>query len=329
MINNLQILRAFAAMNVVLLHIIGTSKRYGAPVHALSFLEGWGANGVDLFFVISGFVMVYTQSLKPKAALAFFKNRVIRIVPIYWFLTFSIVALYLVLPSVFSRLHPTVKHFTSSLFFLSGVVVEKDPLLTVGWTLEYEMMFYSVFAVGIALTKQERLTVLPAVVLLALALSGLTDMIVLEFVFGMIVATIFLRLKTLPHAGLVFCTGVLLLALSLVINTGLHRVWKWGVPAFLIVLSLCYLPQSQNRFGKLMGDASYSIYLMQVFAYPAFYKFSTRFLPALPNDLLALVCLAVSVALGVLVYSIIEKRLAQGARHLLARAAPIPASNPA
>ena len=329
MINNLQILRAFAATSVALAHIIGNAKSYGLPVRALSFLEGWGVNGVDLFFVLSGFLMVYTQRLKPKSAFAFFKNRVIRIVPIYWFLTFSMVGLYLVLPSAFNRLHPTVAHVTSALFFVSRIVVDKFPPVSVGWTLEYEMMFYALFAVGIAVTNQKRLIVVPAVLLSALALLGITDLIVLEFVFGMVAATIFLRLKTLPHAGLVLCSGVVLLALSLVINTGLDRVWKWGVPSFLIVLPLCYLPQSQNRLGKLLGDASYSIYLIQVFTIPVVYKFSTKLLPGLPNDLVALICLALSVAVGVLVYFTIEKRLVQGARHLLTRAAPNPAPSPA
>jgi peptidoglycan/LPS O-acetylase OafA/YrhL len=71
MINNLQILRAFAAINVVLFHIIGTSVSYGQGVVQFSFLEGWGANGVDIFFVISGFVMVYTQLKNPKSFFIF------------------------------------------------------------------------------------------------------------------------------------------------------------------------------------------------------------------------------------------------------------------
>ena len=60
MLLNLQLLRAFAALNVVLFHTIGTCfLRYETDF--ISYLEGWGANGVDIFFVISGFVMLYTQ----------------------------------------------------------------------------------------------------------------------------------------------------------------------------------------------------------------------------------------------------------------------------
>ncbi|MDB2405246.1 acyltransferase family protein [bacterium] len=63
MLLNLQILRAFAALSVVLFHTIGTSSSYGFDTRWISYLEGWGASGVDVFFVISGFVMLYTQLL--------------------------------------------------------------------------------------------------------------------------------------------------------------------------------------------------------------------------------------------------------------------------
>jgi peptidoglycan/LPS O-acetylase OafA/YrhL len=63
-INNLQILRAFAAINVVIFHIIGTAIDYGFEADKLSLFRGWGANGVDVFFVLSGFVMLHSQLQK-------------------------------------------------------------------------------------------------------------------------------------------------------------------------------------------------------------------------------------------------------------------------
>jgi surface polysaccharide O-acyltransferase-like enzyme len=74
MLYNLQILRAFAALNVVYFHIIKSAESYRQPVVLFSFLDGWGANGVDVFFVISGFVMVYTQSVREKKALTFYRT---------------------------------------------------------------------------------------------------------------------------------------------------------------------------------------------------------------------------------------------------------------
>ena len=67
-INNLQILRAFAAINVVIFHIIGTSIDYGFEIDKLSLFRGWGANGVDVFFVLSGFVMLHSQLQKKRSA---------------------------------------------------------------------------------------------------------------------------------------------------------------------------------------------------------------------------------------------------------------------
>ena len=84
MIMNLQLLRAFAALNVVVLHTIGTADSYGYETNLISYLEGWGANGVDIFFVISGFVMLYTQLDNKKTVKDFLILRAIRIIPIYW-----------------------------------------------------------------------------------------------------------------------------------------------------------------------------------------------------------------------------------------------------
>ena len=68
---NLQYLRAFAAINVVLFHIIGTATSYGYKPDFFSSLEGWGQNGVDIFFVISGFVMYYIQYQKKEVVSSF------------------------------------------------------------------------------------------------------------------------------------------------------------------------------------------------------------------------------------------------------------------
>ena len=94
MLINLQLLRGFAALNVVLLHSIETSASYGYETDFIAFFDGWGANGVDIFFVISGFVMLYTQLDNKNSPKDFLINRAIRIIPIYWLLTLAIIAIY-------------------------------------------------------------------------------------------------------------------------------------------------------------------------------------------------------------------------------------------
>ena len=81
MISNIQALRAFAAINVVFLHVIKTASNYEQNTDFLSFLTDWGANGVDIFFVISGFVMLHTQMLRRRNIGAFLKSRIIRNCP--------------------------------------------------------------------------------------------------------------------------------------------------------------------------------------------------------------------------------------------------------
>ena len=84
---NLQILRAMAAPSVVVYHVLHTAREYGLPADALLGLHGWGKNGVDVFFVISGFVMVYAQEQRPKRRVPFLWDQVaqalkrVRVVP--------------------------------------------------------------------------------------------------------------------------------------------------------------------------------------------------------------------------------------------------------
>lgn len=115
-INNLQALRAFAALNVIFYHIIGTSPSYNFQLKTFDFLTGWGANGVDIFFVISGFVMVYIQKNKPRTPKAFLTDRFFRIVPMYWLLTAVIALLLIFLPTSFRQLQWSPKWLLDCFF---------------------------------------------------------------------------------------------------------------------------------------------------------------------------------------------------------------------
>ena len=124
MISNLQFLRAFAAINVVIYHIIGTSIAYSYDLNLINKLAGWGANGVDVFFVISGFIMYFVQNKNPKKKpIEFFKSRLIRIVPLYWLMTFLSFGVFYILPSdIFNGNAPPLSRVFESLFFLWFVV---------------------------------------------------------------------------------------------------------------------------------------------------------------------------------------------------------------
>lgn len=310
MLDNIQALRAFAALNVVFFHIIGTSISYNQGVDFFVFLTGWGSNGVDIFFVISGFIMVYTQDKKSRTALSFLYNRIVRIAPIYWLLTIFLVGIYFFLPSVFRELKPSLSHFLSSLTFTSQALDYGSPMLYVGWTLEYEMFFYVLFSLGLIFKSKTMSFLTPVLILLMVAFLGLTQLMVLEFVLGMICAKIYIS-ERYNHLGLLsFIVGTVFLLLSIFYKLDIDGLFLYGIPSFFIVFGLINMKQIKNKLLIYLGSASYSIYLIQVFTIPAFYKFSSKFLPYLQTDLISILALVFTTIAGCVLYSLVEKKLA-------------------
>lgn len=324
-IQNIQVLRAFAAINVLIFHIIGTASGYAASTVFIQTLQGWGENGVDLFFVISGFVMLHTQMKRRQAPMHFLKLRILRIVPLYWLLTAFVVIVCTISPNVFRGLSISLSHVFSSLFFTSQFFNNSFPILCVGWTLEWEMLFYLVFTLALRIQSWERFFLCVASMLVAIALIT-KYWIVLEFLMGMSVAYSLYHWRLSQGAGLwIFLMGFVLLLLSLVPSIAAQeweRALIWGIPSFLIVLGAVYARQSTSSLLSYLGDASYSIYLTQVFSIAAFYKLSSRLGIALHGDLLALLCLLFSLALACGIYSFIEKPLTVYLRRRVQGVAP-------
>lgn len=317
---NLQALRAFAALSVVLLHGLEIASTYGQAPEILGFFGKWGNCGVDLFFVISGFVMVYIHSIRPRSPLGFLSARISRIVPIYWFITITVAIASVVMPSVFRHLDIDAAHFISSLFFFAGSTSDLEPILGVGWTLEYEMMFYALFAIALAFRNELILYLLPTVVLGALAISGLADWIVLEFILGMLLARFFVNGGQIKNPVLWAVAGFVLLLASIPFSaTAEHmRVLVWGVPSALIVLSVLYMPQQKNRFVSLLGNASYSIYLVHFIALTVIYKIIAviGLRDSVNADVLLAITLVIATIAGVVFYRVIEKPLGRAMKNL-------------
>ena len=303
MLANIQFLRAFAALNVVLFHIIGAAGPYGAGTMFLRPLAGWGASGVDIFFVISGFVMVYIQRRNPRSPFAFLQGRLWRIVPDYWILTLLLAGLYAAAPNAIANPVIQLDWLVASLFFVSALVFDgRWPMLYVGWTLEFEMLFYVIFAACLLFGNAsiQRLIVFAALILLVVL--GL-NLMAIEFLFGMGVAIV-LEKVTVPRGALITVglLGIVGLCASLFFHPGVHRVIMWGIPAALIVFASAALPQFRCRPLEYLGDASYDIYLVQVFTIPATYRLSSSLLAFMPPDAIALLCLAVTAAAGCVLF---------------------------
>lgn len=315
-INNLQALRAFAALNVTLFHTLATSDAYGYQLNLFSPLLGWGGNGVDIFFVLSGFIMVYILNNKKVSPKDFFIERLLRVAPLYWILTGTFLMLVLAVPSAFRSESPSIiPHALASIFFISQAWLGQLPLLFDGWSLEYEMLFYVLLTIGLFFPKRYQAYVFASAGIIFSALVFKIDPIVYEFIFGMVVGYLFCYLKgRIPFAWPFFILGAVLFFSTLVHNPLLDwtesRIIRAGIPSLFIVYGLIGVKQIHSGLLTLLGDASYSIYLIQVFTIPAFYKLVTYLrLPGAQADVLALICLGLTASAGLISYWVLERHL--------------------
>jgi exopolysaccharide production protein ExoZ len=323
-INNLQVLRAFAAINVVVFHAIGAAAGYGMPVHYFKPLEGWGINGVDIFFVISGFMMAEIGLQKNPTPFHFIWDRIKRICPTYYFWTAVMMILSLSIPQILNNQHIDKLQYIATPLFLSQLLAGKFPVIFVGWTLEYEMLFYVIFAACLFIKNVNQALWLCLTILAALVFIGLSRPLILEFGFGIVVAIVLRRFSEKIKGKLAwpsFWLGLISLLATLILRpdpqTPYLLVMGYGIPAMVLVFGLVTIPQIQNRFSILIGNASYSIYLVQVLVLPAVFKLVTTMSDNYRAfaDLVVLFGVLATTAVGIASYFTIELT----AKHWLSR----------
>jgi len=311
-IRTLQALRAAACLLVVTYHAVNLTAGAVPP---------WpnGATGVDLFFVISGFVMVVSSRRLldgPHAWRSFLLGRIRRIVPLYWLMTWVKYGLCVAAPVITPHTRVTAWNMAASLLFVPtrdwvGIV---RPVLQVGWTLNFEAIFYVLFAICLA-ARLHPLWMTPLLALLALAgfwrspdwpaPFSLANGMVLEFAAGMAIACLShgprLRLPLRAAKYVLFAGFALLLLLP---PPGPWRFIAWGLPAAAILAAALALERSVGprlpTFVLAIGDASYAIYLVHPFVVPAFVSH---------GPLLAAASLPASIAAGLLVHRLIDAPL--------------------
>ena len=324
---SIQALRAVAALLVVLYHAF---ELWGLRVDPAAPGVKWtnGAAGVDIFFAISGFVMVISSRRlvgKPGAWLVFLWHRVIRIVPLYWLLTTLKLLGVVLLPGMVIRTSLDFDFVAASYLFLPVVDMAGHfrPVLPVGWTLTYEFLFYLFFAAALAVRVDVLRIIVPGLGLIAaVALfradtwpdwTILFNTIVLEFVFGVVLAQWTLRGFRLPPAiAAALVLGGFVAILALPMGAENLRVLSWGVPAFAIVAGAVSLEAlvapALPRWLLVLGDASYSIYLSHGFVLPALMLLIGRFVaPGLWAEAITIIlCLTVSSVAGWVLFALVE-----------------------
>lgn len=279
-LTNLQYLRAVAALMVVWLH----AREQFHWLHD-QFPSSAGTVGVDLFFVISGFLMVYTTKGLSISPGAFIRRRLARIAPMYWLATSVVLAVALLLPRVMNNTTLDVWHVAASYLFWPATSPRDPthywPLLVPGWTLNYEVMAYGLFAVAMWLARS-RVTWAFSLTLIALASAGAvlpgtgawdfyTRPIILTFVLGVLLAVATRPVCAVQRQrwGLIWLVvGVLVWYLSVLEVDLQHRLIGAGLPAMAVVAGALLLdnaPRPWLRWLEELGNASYSLYLSHVF----------------------------------------------------------------
>jgi peptidoglycan/LPS O-acetylase OafA/YrhL len=341
----LQVARGLAALAVTVHHALETSN--GVPG---SFSPDWlttaGAAGVDVFFVISGFIMVHT-SLRPgrplnrpaPSAAGFLWRRAVRIYPLYWMACLAMLSL-MGLGFFHGRVLSAVDIVTGLALVPGG-----HPIIGVAWTLVYEVYFYLVFAACLT-SRSPKVTTLATgggillLLMLAQALPEsavqrfLSDPIPLEFLMGMTLAWVYPIIKArlgARSAAILALFGLALMhgAPMFVPHDNTHdldgfaRVATWGTAGLAIVAGLLLLPPTHNSIARWLvslGNASYSLYLTHFFVLMG-YALALRddAVARLPQYWLVPPVVLVACLIGGVTHLMVERPLLQGGQRLTLR----------
>lgn len=341
-----QYLRALAALLVVYIHTKVYTDGFFWPAP-----RDFGASGVDLFFVISGFIMMVVTARRPTRPGDFLLRRAIRIAPLYWLITLAILVVGLLWPSAMLHNMITFEHVALSLLFIphfNPLEGSYAPFFKLGWTLNYEVYFYLVFALLLPLASLGlRLAALSAIFLASTAfylavlptnplLHTMGNPIILEFLIGAAIGALYLRghVRSIgPNAGVALLVGGLFFMSALFDSRDFERVATAGLGAAALMLALLSL---ESRGGLrswplliLLGDASYSIYLVHplvlTLARLGARKLGLPVDQMLPGMLALAVAMVIAVVAGVAAHWWIERpMLAFLRRRLLAKGSAEP-----
>lgn len=331
-ISHLQSLRALAAILVVWAHAIdlASGRKLSAWQVDFAFLENFGAVGVDIFFVISGFIVSISAGRNGSPA-QFLVRRAIRIWPLYVLAT---LVMFVMTPAEWSQL---ARLAWSLVFVQEPGVRTAMPTHPLGWSLFFEAAFYLMLA-GAMLWRSSRPLGERALIILVVAvcvgsmeqfaqpLNILGNPIVVEFALGVLIGMGWVRNPELPRwvVGTLFVTGAVLLLRTAMYGFGniseaqytlnasvsWERVRLWGLPSALLVASAVFRPQRQGAasFSEFLGDASYSIYLFSLPVLCAIDRLWSVF-SGITADLVIVGATVAATGAGAIAYLVVERPL--------------------
>jgi exopolysaccharide production protein ExoZ len=359
---SLQVLRAIAVTLVVFIHVINYSIAHSAkqPVMGSFYnLKYWGAIGVDLFFVISGFIMsvVVPSYFGNDGVKLFFTKRISRIIPLYY------------LFGAFATAIAVYKHkfalniFIKTFIFLPLFDIKKFiiPFIDVGWSLSYEMYFYLLIAMLLAFKRKIFWIILPLIFALSavgilfnfqsVIIRFVTSPLLLEFGLGIICGLVYKHLVTrvlsgssykylfmfVMIAGLALMTGSIFWGFKDVYmqdviendnQSALYRAIIWGVPCAMFLFGVVMFEHCTSlKFPSLLikaGDASYSCYLVHGYLYPIFFKIFNGPLRLLGPDFLVIADIVLCIGASLLFYQHVERAVVRFTDRLFIKSSNTP-----
>jgi len=331
-------LRAIAAIMVVIDHVFSRVEGLhpGTTILSESQYHLLGEIGVQIFFCISGFIMVYTTNSAGniKASLNFLKKRIVRVYPIYiiTLLAFVFVVKYYAQKyNINFWVDISSENILKRLFLMPTFTYGNgwNNILLQSWTLVYEIYFYSVFALSMCFFKQNKVPFVSSIFIVLLmflsnsfftqedshtstyAANVIGSENLMFFIVGSMIGSVektgFLASVSIKNTGVFVLSAIFLISSSFIWRGYLtvHGV-NLAIVALLILSTKTEIENKRkfNRSVVYLGAASYSIYLIHIFMFisaPFFNIYNIQ------NNLYCLIMVAVAVAMGCVFHSAIEK----------------------
>lgn len=282
--NTIQNLRGIAALLVLLFHVTGLIYESHHYMYMFNLFKQ-GSIGVDLFFVLSGFIITYMHwaqiNLKNGVVVKYLLKRFFRIYPLYWIILIPLIIIYFIYPFLGNS---SIRLSSSIIKSLTLYPQQSSrAVVSVAWTLSYELIFYAIFGVLLIVGNRLAIVVLfiwiMGIVLVSMnlfsftnyAMSCIFNMVNLEFLLGCAIGYLVSRHKVLRLAHSIKLLYVSLFILCLSYGSAFANIFRansvlaYGVPFTMIIYSLVCIEIKETvafpRILTIIGDASYSIYL--------------------------------------------------------------------
>ncbi|WP_336973119.1 acyltransferase [Sphingobium aromaticiconvertens] len=324
MIRSVQYWRAIAALTVVIAHILLHPMPFPDPTY-----RRLGSFGVLLFFVISGFIMVYTTGRGRFDPADFLRRRIERVAPLYWLVTFAVAMMAIVTPSLLRNTTFSFQQLLLSCLFIPYARADGEivPLMKLGWSLNYEIFFYILFATTFRLTAVQRVASMAGGFLFIILLGQMigftqpiayfyTQPVILSFCVGMGIGLCILNeqlWRKMPGpifwailAALLFTAGFMVTP-DAAVNMATDACFTLASAAMLLFGLRVKSGIAPSPVGLFLGDISYAIYLVHMYVVAAVALIVSRLFGA-PSLLLTIpLTIGITIAVSGLVHHMFEK----------------------